>query len=83
MSQYDLDGNPVRVTVGIKDGPRPRQYVFPPEVITFVNSAHLATGMPKPEVVSTAIRLAAAIISGKISEEDLDKILSKFKKNNE
>jgi len=74
--QCDLYGNPVQIVIGKKDGPRQRQYLFPPDIITIIDAIHLNTGKSKPEIVSEAVRLAAKKEKD-LSEEDRKKISSK------
>lgn len=63
MMQHDLYGNAVPEKVGVKDPGGVRQYPMSSRTITLIDSVALKTGLPKAEVVATAIELYATMIS--------------------
>lgn len=72
-TQYTLDMRPAR-TAPRKDGPRARQYVFPPDAIRMVNYLAMVSGRPKAEIVADAIRIAT-ILRKYVPQEGLDRVL--------
>lgn len=73
MMQYTLEMRPAR-TAPRKDGPRARQYIFPPDTIMMVNYLAMVSGRPKAEIVADAIRIAT-ILRKYVPQEGLDRVL--------